>query len=124
MRIIRIILLIFICSCTNRSSIPDDVIKKPKMEDIMWDMIRADLLAHEIVKRDSTKNLSTETNQLTSKIFAIHHIDNLMFEKSMKFYTSRPDIMSTIFDSLDARRVRKSFFEKEKMKAARRNATR
>ena len=78
-------------------------------------MIRADLLAHEIIKKDSTKNMNTETNILTQKIFAIHHIDKIKFDRSMKFYSKRPDMMDNILDSLYANRVRLNS-EKQRLK--------
>jgi len=118
------ILLFCLESCTNRSHIPDQIIGMPQMGDIMWDMIRADLLAHEIIKKDSTKNLNAETSKLTEKIFAIHHIDKLQFEKSLQFYSKRPDMMNTIFDTLDARKVRHTFLERQKIKALQKNAVR
>jgi len=104
-----------VLSCTNRTYIPGDVIRKEQMQDILWDMIRADLLAHEIVKKDSTKNLNTETNILTQKIFAIHHIDKAKFDRSFQFYSKRPDMMNTIFDSLNSKRVRNNIFEKKRL---------
>ena len=78
-------------------------------------MIRADLLAHEIIKKDSSKNNNTETNILTQKIFAIHHIDKTTFDRSMKFYSKRPDMMDNILDSLYANRVRINS-EKQRLK--------
>ena len=102
-------------SCTNRSYIPGDIIRKEQMQNILWDMIRADLLAHEIIKKDSTKNLDTETNMLTQKIFAIHHIDKSKFDRSMQFYSKRPDMMNTILDSLNSRRLRNNVFEKKRL---------
>ena len=119
-----IIMIFCFLSCTNRTYIPDKIIKTSQMGDILWDMIRGDLLAHEIIKKDSTKNLITETNILTEKIFAIHHIDKLQFEKSLQFYTKRPDMMNTIFDSLDARKIRHTFLERQKIKTLQKNAVR
>lgn len=125
MRVVFSIILLFCFgSCTNRSHIPDKIIRISQMGDIMWDLIRADLLAHEIIKKDSTKNLNTETVKLTEKIFAIHHVDKLQFEKSLQFYAKRPDMMTTIFDTLDARKVRHTFLERQKIKTLQKNALR
>jgi hypothetical protein len=111
-------------SCTNRSYIPSGIIKTDQMGDILWDMIRADLLAREIIKKDTTRNLNTETNILTQKILAIHHIDKSKFDKSFQFYSKRPDMMNMIFDSLDARRTRSNLFEIKRMKGLQKNALR
>ena len=105
------VFLFCLISCTNRSYIPDNIIRKAQMEDILWDMIRADLLAHEIIKKDSTKNLNNETNILTGKVLAIHHIDKVKFDRSIRFYEKHPDIMNLILDSLNAKKNRDKIAE-------------
>jgi Domain of unknown function (DUF4296) len=91
------------------------------MEDILWDMIRADFLAREIIKQDSTKNLNTETNILSGKILAIHQIDKVKFDKSIQFYAKHPDIMKIVFDNLDTKKTMKNFSEKKKIKELQKN---
>src|SRR2546425_713864 len=116
-----IIFSVCLISCTNRSYIPGEIIKTAQMEDILWDMIRADFLAREIIKKDSTKNLTAETNILTGKVLAIHHIDKVKFDKSIQFYEKHPDIMNRIFDSLDAKKIRKNYPENRKIKELQKN---
>ena len=107
---------IFITSCNNNSQIPSDVIKPPQMQDILWDMIRGDVLAQEITKSDSTRNIKNESFAVTQKIFLIHHINRDKFEKSIDFYSEHPRLLKIIFDSISAVKARNRSFRADKGK--------
>lgn len=127
----QVLLLIFIftASCNSNSFIPHGIIKPPQMQQIFWDIIRGDILAQEIVKNDSTKNVKTESLAITEKVLLIHHTNKDKFEKSMSFYSKHPQLLKVIFDSIDARQTRKismeqigagkNYIEIEKRKAVR-----
>lgn len=108
------LMFMFVSACNNSNSIPADIIKPGQMQNIFWDMIRGDLLAKEIVKKDSAQNIESATSRITEKIFSIHNVDRAKFEKSLAFYEKHPAIMKTIFDSLSAIQTRKNFSEMEK----------
>ena len=105
---------IFITSCNNSPNIPSDIIKPGQMQNIFWDIIRGDILAQEIVKKDSTKNIKKESLIIAEKVFSIHHINEEKFKKSIAFYAKHPTLMKTIFDSLAAVQARKDFIGIEK----------
>ncbi|MEO6329207.1 MAG: DUF4296 domain-containing protein [Ginsengibacter sp.] len=123
MKRISILMLVFIIisSCNNSNYIPPDVIKPVQMQTIMWDMIRGDLLAQEIVKKDSGQNIKSTGFTITEKILAIHNIDRTKFKKSMDFYERHPVLLKTIFDSLNAVQTRKNFLEIEKKEKPRKD---
>ena len=110
---IRCILIIFISafffSC--QESTPFGIIKPSKMKEILWDVLKADALSHEIVKSDPSKSLSDENIRLTKKVFLIHNITEEQFQKSYSYYIQHPDKMKTMLDSLNAEQVRKSTIE-------------
>ena len=110
---IRCILIIFIStfifSC--QESIPFGIIKPSKMQEVLWDVLRADALSHEIVKSDPSKSLSDENIRLTKKVFLIHNISEEEFQKSYSYYTQHPDKMKNMLDSLNAQQIRKSTIE-------------
>ena len=112
---------VFITSCTKSTYVPSEIIKPPKMQDIFWDMIRGDILAQEIVSKDSTKNLKAETFVITEKIFSIHNINRVKFEESIAFYEKHPGLVKMIFDSLDAVQTRKNSSEIERRKKGQRD---
>ena len=111
---LMLLAFVFTTSCNDNSYIPSDVIKPPQMQGILWDIIRGDILAQEIVKSDSTRNIKNESFANTQKVSFIHHINRDKFEKSMDFYTKHPELLKTIFDSISAMKTRNRFFKIEK----------
>jgi len=89
MRKVSIAILAFIFfSCNDSNYVPAGIIQPPQMQNIFWDMIRGDILAQEIVKKDSTQTIKSERFSLTEKIFAIHNTDRSAFKKSLAFMKS------------------------------------
>src|ERR1043165_5925018 len=113
---VMLLAFVFIISCNDNSYIPSDVIKPPQMRDILWDMMRGDVLAQEIVKGDSSRNIKNESFAITQKIFFIHQINRDKFEKSIDFYTQHSELLKTIFDSISAVKTRNRSFKIEKGK--------
>jgi len=95
-------ILLFI-ACSNRSSIPGDIIPMDSMTLIMRDIVIANEYSVSNIPKDSTKKDKILANQqLLDGVFKIHHITRESFQKSYQFYESRPDMNKTIFDSLSA----------------------
>jgi hypothetical protein len=110
------VFMIFVISCNGNTHIPSDVIRPDKMQAIFWDIIRGDILAEEIVRKDSSKNLKDEKAELTEKIFSIHKINKETFQNSLVFYEKHLDLMKTIFDSLNAKQANRNYMEFERNK--------
>jgi CRISPR/Cas system CSM-associated protein Csm2 small subunit len=87
--------------------VPSGVISKEKMQEVLWDVLRAEALSQEIIKKDSSKSSAVESAMLTKKIFSIHHITEEEFKKSYSYYSAHPDIMKEILDSITAKQIRK-----------------
>lgn len=85
---------------------PIGIIKPNKMQEILWDVFRADALSQQLVKNDSTKIIAEENNRLTIKVFAVHNVTKEEFDKSYAYYSQHPDIMRTVLDSLSAQKIR------------------
>ena len=102
-----IVLSLFI-SCLGKNKVPSEIIKQDEMKKILWDVIRAQALSTAIARRDSTVNEVAETKVLTQKVFEIHKITSTAFNQSYTWYTNHPDMMRTIFDSLNAQNQRES----------------
>jgi hypothetical protein len=98
-----IFILILMAACSNRSSVPGDIIPMDSMTVIMKDIIIANEYAQTYIPKDSTKKDKILANQqLLEGVFKIHHITRESFQNSYRFYESRPDMNKTIFDSLSA----------------------
>ena len=101
----RFILLFFgsliFFSCSDKNKIPNNVLPKSEMQDVMWDIIRADeFVTAYIWKNDSTVNRLNESTDLYEQIFSIHKITREKFQKSLSFYRDHPVLLKEIIDSL------------------------
>ncbi len=101
-------LFIFCCTlfaaCSpNR---PDDVLAPEKMQQVLWDYIRADVYASEFIAKDSSKNTVAENAKLQLAVFNKHKISKEQFYKSYEYYASHNKEMRTMLDSITARQQR------------------
>lgn len=74
------------------------------MQNILWDVMRAQALATEIAKKDSLLNDTLQLKLLTKKVFEIHKTNTVDFNKSYSWYIKHPEAMTLIFDSLYAQK--------------------
>ena len=93
-------------SCSGKNKTPLGIIPPKEMSEIMWDVIRAQTLANEIARKDSSVNVESQTKTLTKKVFEIHHITYSSFDKSYDWYTNHPDALRLMFDSLYSQKQR------------------
>lgn len=98
-------ILILFCSC--KESVPSEIIAPQKMQNILWDVVRADAFSRHIITTDSSKSLADENMKLANKIFQVHNITEQQFEKSYFYYTQYPDKLKAILDSLQAQQSRR-----------------
>ncbi len=103
---IRCIFIISVLFYSCKEAIPADVIKQKKMQEILWDVLRADALSQQLVKNDSTKSLTNENVRLSKRVFVIHGIKQEQFDKSYSYYTKHPDVMRSMLDSIATQKVR------------------
>ena len=97
-------IMILFAACSNRTSVPGDIIPIDSMTVIMKDIIIANEYSQVNIPKDSTKKDKILANQqLLDGVFKIHHVTRESFQTSYRFYESRPDMNKAIFDSLSAR---------------------
>jgi hypothetical protein len=92
-------LLIF-TSCGNKDKAPSGILKPDKMQAVLWDIIKAEALTGEILKKDSTKNATEEDLMLQKKVFAIHQVTRENFYKSLDYYKTHPGQLKEMMDSM------------------------
>ena len=95
-------------SCSGKNKIPSGIIPSKEMSAIMWDILSAQSLANEIARKDSSLNVDAETKTLTQKVFEIHKITPSSFDKSYDWYSSHPNILRLMFDSLYSQKQREN----------------
>lgn len=106
MRWIAGYLLFMLVACTDHKALPDDIIRKEKMEMILWDMLQADRYVSSFLLTQPTDSPSVKQEKaaiIYEQVFRLHNITREDFLKSYRFYLGRPDITRVMFDSISAR---------------------
>ena len=109
----RIFACIILVSCSSGQT-PADILPPEKMEQVLWDQLRADAFTSVFVSKDSTKNLQQVNLELQEKIFQKDHTDKESFYRSYQYYLDHGEVMKDILDSMIAKQSR--LREKERMK--------
>jgi hypothetical protein len=101
-------LLVLLClfSCRREKPGKGGILSVNEMKKVMWDMVQVDDFASSFIKKDSTLDLTKETNLLYQKVFALHKIDSARFFKSFYFYKQHPADYKLLVDSLNALSIR------------------
>lgn len=99
---LHVCILLFALSCSDNKKIPENILKPEKMEAVLADVMIADALNQERIIKDSLLYLPRENVSYFKKIFQLHTVTKEGFEKSLQFYTKRPDLMKAIIDSVSA----------------------
>jgi hypothetical protein len=105
-RIICFFLMLSLAACSAKESAPSNVLPESKMKSVLWDVTRAQFLAEHNARRDSAINLNAETRLLTEKVFGRYKITSGDFERSYNWYTSHPDQLQVLLDSLYTQKQR------------------
>ncbi len=77
--ILLLIIFSFLWSCSGKNKVPAEIIQPDEMQNILWDVMRAQALSTEIARKDSSINEIAETKVLTQKVFEIHNITSTSF---------------------------------------------
>lgn len=101
MKPILFLLLLFILSCSSKHEIPPDVLPRPELQSILWDMLKADEFVLNFQRKDSTRTTKDKSTLLYEEIFRIHKTTKSQFEKSITFYSQHPDLFKDVLDSME-----------------------
>ena len=102
------IICFILFSCSGKNEVPPGIIQQKEMQNILWDVIRAQALSGEMARRDSSINEIAETQLMTRKVFEIHNVTPSAFDLSYAWYTSHPEMMRIIFDSMNSQNQRQN----------------
>ena len=100
------LIIIAVAACTDRTKVPSGIVKQPRMEKIMWDMVQADRYVAAFIntnKQDSPDVKKEKAAVLYEQVFRLNDISREDFLKSYKFYLGRPDLTKKMFDSIASR---------------------
>jgi len=87
--------------CSDKESVPKDVLSHDKMEAVMWDVIEAEQYAGNYLVKDTPRlDLKMESLRMYDEIFRLHQTSREQFRKSYAYYMGRADLAQALFDSL------------------------
>ncbi len=95
--------VVFACVSCGDGHKSGVVLPKEKMQTVLWDMLQADAYTSNFIKNDSSKKELEEVTALQKKIFELHHISREDFTVSYDYYSSRPEQMKMLLDSISAK---------------------
>lgn len=105
MKILIISLLIITIFISCKDFLPSNVLRKEKMEAVLWDYLKNDIYSFEYLK-DSLHDDTILNINLQKKIFAKHHVTAVEFNTSYNYYTSNPKLFKEMLDSVVVREKR------------------
>ncbi len=97
-------IVVIFFSCSSKKGIPAEVLSPPRMQAILWDMLRTDEFVSNYGRHDSSVSVKDKSTRLYSEVFRIHNTTKSQFEKSIKFYNLHPDFFKTVLDSLEKKK--------------------
>ncbi len=103
MKVVVILFTLFTMASCGDDKVPADIIEPTKMENVLWDMLRAEEMAQLQFIKDSTIAAFHRHSAAYDRVFKEHDITKEEFQQSFKFYQGRPDLLKPIFESLHAR---------------------
>jgi len=104
-------------SCVSRS-LPDGVLGREKMENLMTDLLMAESFTENYLLIDSSKTRDEWFTEELNKVLDINDVTQEQFRRSLDYYKARPDQFKVIVDSMHnrAQRNREKIFDINKKK--------
>ncbi|MBC7948723.1 MAG: DUF4296 domain-containing protein [Chitinophagaceae bacterium] len=106
MRIVAscLLLALLIASCSDKEKVPNGVMARAKMQEVLWDMISAgEFLNGYVMTKDSIDKLA-ESSKVYAQVFQVHRVTREEFDKSYRYYREHPKEMRVILDSLSKKK--------------------
>ena len=95
------VLLLGWAACRSDKKVPSDVLSPDKMEEVVWDLMRADqFVVSFALPKDSSLQKDAEKLKWYNRVLALHDISEQKFKESFRYYQTRPDLMAEIMDSI------------------------
>jgi len=107
----RFYLILFFCvsvlfiSCSDNTKIPDDVIQIHEMAALLTDIHIVDGSLYEVPQQMDT--LTKHGLGMYMAVFKMHHIDTTRFNRSLKWYSMQPKVLSQIYVGIEQRLQKK-----------------
>lgn len=98
--------LLILFACTHKDEMPKNVFPKPKMEAIMWDMLKTgEFLSNFVFYKDTSIDKVAESQKWYNKVYELHHTTKADFDRSYAYYKAHPGLMKELMDTLSKRQA-------------------
>lgn len=104
---------LFFFSCSDA---PKGLLPQKKMQQVLWDVLKADTYTKQFLSKDSTKNLKLENAKMQMQIFALHKVTKEDFYLSYEYYKTKPQLFNAIMDSISNNTTLERYTEYDKYK--------
>ncbi|RYY67154.1 MAG: DUF4296 domain-containing protein [Chitinophagaceae bacterium] len=108
-----LVLTVGLISCSEKNSVPKDILPPEKMQAVYWDYLRADIYSNEFLRKDTSKNAELENARLQMQVFKLHKVSREQFYKSYEYYLDHRELMKDILDTMLVRQQEKSADKKD-----------
>ena len=68
----------WLAGCTDKESLPSGILKKEKMQAVLWDVIQAEALTVQFIKKDSLLNAPLENLKLHKPTYIVEDFRQVM----------------------------------------------
>ena len=103
--VLMVVVGLFSCG-DKEGQLPENILSQNKMQQVIWDMTRADELVNYQAGMDTTINRKEKSVQLYEAVFRIHKISEQDFRKSLAWYQKNPGQLKVVLDSVRNRSER------------------
>ncbi len=98
--------VMMLTACNRKNKVPSGVLPPDRMEEVMWDMMRADILVtNYMMPKDPLLVRDSAVKKLYDSIYVIHNITEEKFNKSFLYYKDHPELLKAVLDSISVRPV-------------------
>ena len=87
-------------ACSGPSPVPGEFIAQDKMQTLLFDLIKADEMVDFYRVSDSTYQPVAKRTALYDSVFGLHKVTRENFQRSLRYYQGRPDILKDMFDEM------------------------
>lgn len=88
-------------SCVRGNKLPNGILSQPKMQAVLWDIIRTDeFVTRYALPKDTSGKRFEKSIELYDQVFRMHHVTREEFQKSFSFYQLHPALLKQVLDSI------------------------
>jgi hypothetical protein len=93
-------LLAVLFSCGNSAKVPKGILPPAKMEQVMWDALKAEELQNYYDEHNPAIQSLEKHAELYQTVFTLHKTNKEQFKKSLHYYQEHPALLKVVLDSL------------------------